>query len=74
MFALRFGVSGAAVATVLAQYIILGLLLWKLSRKVTLLPSHFSDLRFNHFLKSGKYMLPLILCRSWNASEFVLES
>jgi hypothetical protein len=46
------------------RYIILGLLLWKLSQKVTLLPSHFSDLRFNHFLKSGKYMLPLILCRS----------
>ncbi|CAK9217563.1 unnamed protein product [Sphagnum jensenii] len=57
MFALRFGVSGAAVATVLAQYIILGLLLWKLSQKVTLLPSHFSDLRFNHFLKSGGYLL-----------------
>lgn len=57
IFLLRLGVSGAAVAHVLSQYLIAYILLWKLHKRVVLLPPKISDLRFGHFFKSGLLLL-----------------
>ncbi|KAG0586183.1 hypothetical protein KC19_2G070900 [Ceratodon purpureus] len=57
IFTLKLGVSGAAIATIISQYIIVGLLLWVLAQKVTLLPPRMEDLRLGRFLKSGGYLL-----------------
>ncbi|CAM6098793.1 unnamed protein product [Calypogeia fissa] len=57
MFSLKFGVSGAAVATVISQYVIALVLLWILNERVTLLPPRLGDLRFDKFLKSGGLLL-----------------
>lgn len=57
IFTLKLGVCGAAIATIISQYIIVGLLLWVLAFKVTLLPPRLEDLRLSRFLKSGGYLL-----------------
>jgi putative MATE family efflux protein len=57
IFTLKLGVSGAAIATVTSQYVIMVLLLWVLAKKVTLLPPNMEDLRLSRFLKSGGYLL-----------------
>jgi Na+-driven multidrug efflux pump len=63
MFTFHFGVSGAAVATVASQYVMAGLLLWNLNKRVVLLPPQLKDLRVNRFLKSGValYLFDLVL-------------
>lgn len=57
MFSLDFGVSGAAVATVISQYFIAFFLLLKMSQKVVLLPPNLGDLDFSRFLKNGSLLL-----------------
>lgn len=57
MFSLGYGVSGAAVATVISQYIIAFILLLKMSKKVVLLPPRLGDLQFSRFLKNGGLLL-----------------
>ncbi|KAG0623195.1 hypothetical protein M758_3G155500 [Ceratodon purpureus] len=57
MFSFNLGVRGAAIATVVSQYLIAGLLLWKLNKRVVLLPNRWKDLPFNRFLSSGGYLL-----------------
>ncbi|XP_024379001.1 protein DETOXIFICATION 42 [Physcomitrium patens] len=57
IFTLKLGVNGAAIATVISQYVILAMLFWVLARKVTLLPPRMEDLRLGRFLKSGGYLL-----------------
>eukprot|EP00249_Psilotum_nudum_P010989 c22895_g2_i1 orf=1474-2433(+) len=57
MFSLQLGVSGAAIATVVSQYFIALVLLWKLNQKVVLLPPKLGDLEFSHFLKTGGLLL-----------------
>lgn len=57
IFTLELGVSGAAIATVVSQFVVLGVLLWILAMKVTLLPPRMEELRLGRFLKSGGYLL-----------------
>ncbi|MCO5578121.1 hypothetical protein L7F22_031959 [Adiantum nelumboides] len=57
MFSLEYGVSGAAVATVIAEYFIALFLLLKMSKKVVLLPPDLRDLDFSRFLKNGALLL-----------------
>lgn len=57
MFSLQYGVGGAAVATVVSQYLIVGLLLWILNKRVVLLPPSWQDLKVGRFLKSGGLLL-----------------
>ncbi|KAF9675587.1 hypothetical protein SADUNF_Sadunf09G0047700 [Salix dunnii] len=54
IFVLNLGVSGAAIAHVLSQYLISLILLWKLMKKVDLLPPSAKDLQFSRFLKNGE--------------------
>lgn len=57
IFTLRFGVSGAAIATVVSQYFIAFVLLWNLNKLVILLPPKLEELRFDRYLKSGGLLL-----------------
>ncbi|KAI5066985.1 hypothetical protein GOP47_0017513 [Adiantum capillus-veneris] len=57
MFSLGYGVSGAAVATVIAEYFMALFLLLKMSEKVVLLPPDLRDLDFSRFLKNGGLLL-----------------
>eukprot|EP01018_Ginkgo_biloba_P032681 Gb_01686 [translate_table: standard] len=57
IFLLGFGVSGAAIAHVLSQYLIAFILLWNLHKRVILLPPRITDLQFDRFFKSGLLLL-----------------
>ncbi|KAL3691658.1 hypothetical protein R1sor_005309 [Riccia sorocarpa] len=57
MFVFNWGVVGAAIATVISQYLMALILLWILNSRVTLLPPNLADLRFDRFLKSGGLLL-----------------
>ncbi|GJP50619.1 hypothetical protein CLOM_g9762 [Closterium sp. NIES-68] len=57
MFSCALGVSGAAAATVAAQYVMAGFLLVKLSSRVHLMPPALSHLTFGRFFKSGGLLL-----------------
>ncbi|KAK6140453.1 hypothetical protein DH2020_025805 [Rehmannia glutinosa] len=61
IFTCRLGVSGAAIAHVLSQYLICLILLVKLMKQVDLLPPSIKDLQFSKFLKNGKYFLGFLL-------------
>ncbi|XP_022734199.1 protein DETOXIFICATION 43-like [Durio zibethinus] len=61
IFALRLGVSGAALAHVLSQYLITLILLWRLMKQVNLLPPHIKDLQFGRFLKNGFLLLARVI-------------
>nr|XP_043610577.1 protein DETOXIFICATION 43-like [Erigeron canadensis]XP_043610578.1 protein DETOXIFICATION 43-like [Erigeron canadensis] len=57
IFACNMGVSGAAIAHVLSQYLISTILLVKLMHQVDLLPPSVKALQFNRFLKNGFLLL-----------------
>lgn len=57
MFSLKLGVGGAAIATVVSQYFIAGLLLWNLNKRVVLFPKRWDALPFDRFLTSGGYLI-----------------
>ncbi|XVF79620.1 hypothetical protein PTKIN_Ptkin15bG0003900 [Pterospermum kingtungense] len=61
IFALRLGVSGAAIAHVVSQYLITLILLWRLMKQVNLLPPHVKDLQFGRFLKHGLLLLGRVI-------------
>ncbi|KAJ0961178.1 hypothetical protein J5N97_000862 [Dioscorea zingiberensis] len=61
MFVFHLGVSGAAIAHVISQYIIALILLWQLLRKVDVLPPSFKDLQFSRFLKNGFLLLTRVI-------------
>ncbi|KAA3455353.1 MATE efflux family protein 1 isoform X3 [Gossypium australe] len=57
MFVFRLGVSGAAIAHVISQYLISVILLWNLMCQVDLLPPSLKHLHFGRFLKNGFLLL-----------------
>ncbi|KAL7618727.1 hypothetical protein Lser_V15G03967 [Lactuca serriola] len=57
IFVCNLGVSGAAIAHVLSQYLISVILLVKLMQQVDLLPPSLKALQFSRFLKNGFYLL-----------------
>ncbi|KAJ8449482.1 hypothetical protein Cgig2_002279 [Carnegiea gigantea] len=57
MFVFRLGVSGAAIAHVISQYLISAILFWRLIQLVDLLPPSVKDLQFGRFLKNGFLLL-----------------
>ncbi|KDP43472.1 hypothetical protein JCGZ_16759 [Jatropha curcas] len=61
IFTCRLGVSGAAIAHVLSQYLISLILLWRLMKKVDLLPPSAKDLQFSRFLKNGFLLLARVI-------------
>ncbi|KAJ8573566.1 hypothetical protein K7X08_010077 [Anisodus acutangulus] len=61
IFVFHWGVSGAAIAHVLSQYLISIILLCKLMTEVELLPPSTKDLQFSKFLKNGFWLLARVI-------------
>ncbi|XP_030926336.1 protein DETOXIFICATION 42-like isoform X3 [Quercus lobata] len=61
IFILRMGVSGAAIAHVISQYLISLMLLWRLIKEVDLLPPSINDLQIGRFLKNGSLLLVRVI-------------
>ncbi|KAF8403821.1 hypothetical protein HHK36_011927 [Tetracentron sinense] len=61
IFACHMGVSGAAIAHVISQYLISLILLWRLVKRVNLLPPSVKDLQFSRFLKNGFLLLARVI-------------
>ncbi|KAJ7947561.1 Protein DETOXIFICATION [Quillaja saponaria] len=61
MFVFRLGVSGAAIAHVISQYLISVILLWRLMEQVDLLPPSIKHLHFERFLKNGFLLLMRVI-------------
>ncbi|WVY99807.1 hypothetical protein V8G54_025877, partial [Vigna mungo] len=57
MFVFRLGVSGAAIAHVISQYLISAILLWRLLQQVDLIPPGIKHLQLDRFLKNGFLLL-----------------
>ncbi|KAJ6815876.1 protein DETOXIFICATION 42 [Iris pallida] len=57
IFVFKLGVSGAAIAHVISQYLIAVILLWRLLRQVDVLPPSMKDLQLGRFLKNGFLLL-----------------
>lgn len=57
IFSLHLGVTGAAIAHVVSQYLITLILFCRLVRKVNLVPPSMKDLQFARFLKNGFMLL-----------------
>ncbi|KAJ1283554.1 hypothetical protein BS78_03G137400 [Paspalum vaginatum] len=57
MYGFQLGITGAAISTVVSQYIITILLLWSLSKRAVLLPPRIDQLEFSGYLKSGGMLL-----------------
>lgn len=57
MYGLRMGVTGAALSTVLSQYIVAFLMIRYLNNKVVLLPPKMGALQFGSYIKSGGFLI-----------------
>ncbi|XP_021312605.1 protein DETOXIFICATION 45, chloroplastic-like isoform X2 [Sorghum bicolor] len=57
IYGFQLGITGAAISTVVSQYIITVLLLRSLSKKAVLLPPGIDQLEFGGYLKSGGMLL-----------------
>ncbi|XP_050229373.1 uncharacterized protein LOC126678522 [Mercurialis annua] len=65
IFLFRLGVSGAAIAHVISQYLISLILLLKLLEHVDLLPPSIKDLQFSRFLKNGFLLLMRVIAATF---------
>ncbi|KAL9272053.1 DETOXIFICATION 43-like protein [Drosera capensis] len=61
IFACHLGVSGAAIAHVVSQYVMSFILLWRLMKKVDLMPPKTKNLEFSRFLKNGALLLARVI-------------
>ncbi|XP_047952224.1 protein DETOXIFICATION 43-like isoform X1 [Salvia hispanica] len=61
IFVCRWGVSGAAIAHVLSQYLITLILFFKLSTQIMLLPPTLKNLQLKKFLKNGSLLLTRVI-------------
>ncbi|KAK3035201.1 hypothetical protein RJ639_034589, partial [Escallonia herrerae] len=61
MFVFRLGVSGAAIAHVISQYLISVILFGRLMEQVDLLPPSLKHLQFSRFLKYGFLLLMRVI-------------
>ncbi|KAJ0963555.1 hypothetical protein J5N97_028677 [Dioscorea zingiberensis] len=61
MFVFHLGVSGAAIAHVISQYLIASIMLWRLIGQVDLLPPSIKTLQFHRFLKNGLFLLVRVI-------------
>lgn len=57
MYYFKLGVTGAAISTVVSQYIVTCLMLWHLNKRAVLLPPKLGSLQFGGYLKSGGFLL-----------------
>lgn len=61
MFVFHLGVSGAAIAHVISQYLIALILLWRLLMQVDVLPPSMKDLQLGRFLRNGFLLLARVV-------------
>ncbi|MQM10705.1 hypothetical protein Taro_043601, partial [Colocasia esculenta] len=61
MFTFHLGISGAAIAHVISQYLISLILLWRLTREVDVLPPRIGDMQFSRFLRNGILLLARVI-------------
>ncbi|KAL8500805.1 hypothetical protein ACS0TY_020403 [Phlomoides rotata] len=61
IFVCRKGVTGAAIAHVISQYLITVILLISLMKQVDLVPPSIKDLQFSRFLKNGFLLLARVI-------------
>ncbi|XP_021903716.1 protein DETOXIFICATION 45, chloroplastic [Carica papaya] len=57
IYQFRMGVAGAAISTVISQYIVAFLMIWYLNERVVLLPPKMGQLQFGSYVKSGGFVL-----------------
>ncbi|XP_059654183.1 protein DETOXIFICATION 45, chloroplastic isoform X2 [Cornus florida] len=57
MYHFQLGVTGAAISSVLSQYIITFLMTWHLNKRAVLLPPKFGSLQFGGYIKNGGFLL-----------------
>ncbi|KAM7265392.1 hypothetical protein ACFE04_003075 [Oxalis oulophora] len=57
IFMFGLGISGAAIATVISEYLIAFILLWELNGKVSLITPTFDGEKFTRYLKSGSLLI-----------------
>ncbi|CAJ2633509.1 unnamed protein product [Trifolium pratense] len=57
MYYFKLGVAGAAISTVLSQYIGTLLMIWCLNKRAVLLPPKMGNLQFGGYIKSGGFLL-----------------
>ncbi|KAK6941850.1 Multi antimicrobial extrusion protein [Dillenia turbinata] len=65
IFIFKMGVSGAAIAHVISQYLISLILMWKLIGAVDLLPPSIKHLEFSRFLKNGFLLLVRVIAATF---------
>ncbi|KAI3984380.1 hypothetical protein MKX01_011334 [Papaver californicum] len=65
IFTLKLGVSGAAIAHIISQYLLAAILLWKLMEKIDLLPPNLGELQFSRFLKNGVLLLARVIAATF---------
>ncbi|XP_059436669.1 protein DETOXIFICATION 45, chloroplastic-like [Corylus avellana] len=53
----RLGATGAAISTVVSQYVVTFLLIWQLNKRAVLLPPKMGSLQFGGYIKSGSFLL-----------------
>ncbi|XP_028778809.1 protein DETOXIFICATION 45, chloroplastic isoform X2 [Neltuma alba] len=53
----KLGVTGAAISTVLSQYIVTLLMIWCLNKRAVLLPPKMGALQFGGYIKSGGFLI-----------------
>ncbi|XP_062004222.1 protein DETOXIFICATION 44, chloroplastic [Rosa rugosa] len=57
IFIFNLGIGGAAVATVISEYLIAAILLWKLNTQILLIPTNIDGRRIVRYLKSGGLLI-----------------
>lgn len=57
IFLLGLGIGGAAISTVISEYLIAFILLWKLNDKVSLISPKFEATKVFQYLKSGGFLI-----------------
>ncbi|KAF9676229.1 hypothetical protein SADUNF_Sadunf09G0116800 [Salix dunnii] len=57
MYYLKLGVTGAAISTVVSQYLVTILMIWQLNKRVILLPPKIGELQFGVYMKSGGFLI-----------------
>ncbi|XP_051134310.1 protein DETOXIFICATION 45, chloroplastic [Andrographis paniculata] len=53
----KLGVYGAAISTVVSQYIVAFSMIWQLSKRTVLLPPKLGELEFGNYFKSGGFLI-----------------
>ncbi|XP_062080649.1 protein DETOXIFICATION 45, chloroplastic-like [Humulus lupulus] len=57
MYSFQMGATGAAISTVVSQYVVTFLMLWFLNKRAILLPPKMGSLQFGEYINSGCFLL-----------------